>query len=542
MSESANSNKQSTSKGFAILSAASFMVKLLSLLYVPFLIKILGKEGYGIYTLAYPIFVYMYIITNAGIPVAISKMVSELIAIGNYKDAVKTFKIARFLLLILGLIMSLLMLIFALPLANIAGRSTAKLAIMALAPTILITSVLSAYRGYFQGRGNMTPTAVSQVIEQIANTLFSLVFAAYFIKYGLAAGAAGGTIGTTVGALVAVIYMINAYKKNKVFRVPKGYNKLEIKRLSNKKLIKKLLSYAVPMTICLGLQQAGLLMDVWLVPLRMMDAGIAERQGTILWGVLTQYTTLIGVPIAIISSLAITILPSISSLMALKDKKAVRNKINYAFRLCFLIAVPSAIGLAVLAKPIIYLIQYDSGVSRLLMYGSVVIILMAVVSIQTSILQGLGKLYLVTFYAVLALIGKVIVNYIFVAIPSFNILGAVMANGVSFLILLMLNHSTINKTLRVRINLFNHSIKPVTASIVMAIVAKVMYGSFNFVLSFVREGYFANAFGILIAMVLAMLAYFFTLVLIGGITKEDLEILPHKITKNIPASILSRIK
>jgi len=542
MSESANSNKQSTSKGFAILSAASFMVKLLSLLYVPFLIKILGKEGYGIYTLAYPIFVYMYIITNAGIPVAISKMVSELIAIGNYKDAVKTFKIARFLLLILGLIMSLLMLIFALPLANIAGRSTAKLAIMALAPTILITSVLSAYRGYFQGRGNMTPTAVSQVIEQIANTLFSLVFAAYFIKYGLAAGAAGGTIGTTVGALVAVIYMINAYKKNKVFRVPKGYNKLEIKRLSNKKLIKKLLSYAVPMTICLGLQQAGLLMDVWLVPLRMMDAGITERQGTILWGVLTQYTTLIGVPIAIISSLAITILPSISSLMALKDKKAVRNKINYAFRLCFLIAVPSAIGLAVLAKPIIYLIQYDSGVSRLLMYGSVVIILMAVVSIQTSILQGLGKLYLVTFYAVLALIGKVIVNYIFVAIPSFNILGAVMANGVSFLILLMLNHSTINKTLRVRINLFNHSIKPVTASIVMAIVAKVMYGSFNFVLSFVREGYFANAFGILIAMVLAMLAYFFTLVLIGGITKEDLEILPHKITKHISASILSRIK
>jgi stage V sporulation protein B len=542
MSEKTNLKNQSTTKGFAILSSASFIVKLLSLLYVPFLRKILGPEGYGIYASAYPIFVYMYILTNAGIPVAISKMVSELIAIGNYKDAVKTFKLARFLLLILGMMMSMLMLIFAVPLANIAGRSTAKFAIMALAPTILVTSVLSAYRGYFQGRGNMTPTAVSQVLEQIANTVFSLVFAAYFIKYGLAAGAAGGTIGTTAGAMVAVIYMIHSYKKNKIFRVAKGYSSLDIKRLSNKNLIKKLLSYAVPMTICLGIQQAGLLIDLWLVPLRMIDAGIVERQGTILWGVLTQYTTLIGVPIAIISSLAITILPSISSLMILKDKKAVRNKVNYAFRLCFLVAVPSAVGLAVLAKPIIYFIMYDSDVSRLLIYGSGVIVLMAVVSIQTSILQGLGKLYLVTFYAVLGLIGKIIINYFFVAIPSFNILGAVMASGVSFAILMILNHMTINKTLRVRINLSKHAIKPIIASGVMAIVAKLMYDKFNFVFSFIKEGYFANAAAILFAMVIAMLTYFFILVLIGGITKEDLQIFPQRITKLIPNSIISRIK
>ena len=265
-------------------------------------------------------------------------------------------------------------------------------------------------------------------------------------------------------------------------------------------------------------------------------------QADVLWGVLSQYTTLISVPIAIISSLAITILPSISSLMALKDKKAVRNKINYAFRLCFLVAVPSAVGLAVLAKPIVDFIQYGSGVSRLLIYGSVVIILMAVVSIQTSILQGLGKLYLVTIYAVLGLIGKIIINYIFVAIPSFNILGAVMANGVSFAILLILNHITINKALRVKINLSSHAIKPIIASGVMAIVAKLMYGNFNFIFSFVKEGYFANAIAILIAMIFAILTYFFILVLIGGITKEDLEVFPRKITKLIPNSILNRIR
>lgn len=542
MSESTSLNKQSTTKGFAILSSATLMVKLLSLLYVPFLSKILGIEGYGIYSSAYVIFVYMYVLTNAGIPVAISKMVSELIALGNYKDAVRTFKIARFLLLILGLGMSILMLFFAGPLANRTADPTSKIAIMALAPTILISSVLSAYRGYFQGRGNMTPTAVSQVLEQIANTIFSLVFAAFFIKYGLAAGAAGGTIGTSVGALVAVIYMIYFYEKNKIFRVPKGYNQLSIKRYTTKKIIKKLLSYAIPMTVCLGLQQAGTVIDLLLVQGRMLDSGMARSQATVLWGVLSQYTTLINMPIAIISSLAITILPSISSLMAIRDKKAVRNKINYAFRLCFLVAIPSAVGLAALAKPIIYLIQYDSRVSRLLIYGSVVIILMAVVSIQTSILQGLGKLYLVTIYAVLALLGKIIINYVFVAIPSLNILGAVMANGVSFSILLILNHLTINKALRVKINLNNHAIKPIIAAIAMAIVAKLMYGNFNFVFSFIKEGYIANAGAILIAMILAMLTYFFVLVFIGGITKEDLEVFPRKITKLIPNSIISRIR
>jgi stage V sporulation protein B len=129
MGEKAKLNKQSTTKGFAILTAAGFMVKFLSLLYVPFLAKILGDNGIGVYASAYNIFTYVYILTNAGIPVAISKMVSELIAVGNYKDAVRTFKIARFLLLILGMTMSILMLIFVVPIASVTESSTSKLAI-----------------------------------------------------------------------------------------------------------------------------------------------------------------------------------------------------------------------------------------------------------------------------------------------------------------------------------------------------------------------------------------------------------------------------
>src|SRR3712207_3810772 len=183
--------KQSTTKGFAILSAAGIIVKLLSLLYIPFLKKIITLNGYGIYGASYKIYVWIYVLANSGIPVAISKLVSEYMALEHYKDAIKSFKIARFMMLIIGTVMSLFMFIFASSLANAIGYPNAKLSIMALAPTIFFTSIVSVYRGYFQGRGNMSPTAISQILEQIINTIFTLVFAAMLMKYGVDAGCAG---------------------------------------------------------------------------------------------------------------------------------------------------------------------------------------------------------------------------------------------------------------------------------------------------------------------------------------------------------------
>ena len=158
--------KQSTSKGFAILSAAGMFVKILSLLYIGSLQRIITKEGYGYYLVAYQIYVFIYVLTNAGIPVAISKIISEFTAVKNYKDAVRSFKIARLLLLCLGIVMTLVLIALA---HIITGRrlENSYWAILALSPAILLTSIASAYRGYFQGRANMTPTAISQVIEQV---------------------------------------------------------------------------------------------------------------------------------------------------------------------------------------------------------------------------------------------------------------------------------------------------------------------------------------------------------------------------------------
>jgi stage V sporulation protein B len=529
-------DKQSTTKGFAILSAAGLLVKILSLLYVPFLRGILGEEGIGIYGVTYNIFVFMYIITNSGIPVAISKMISELIALDNYKDAVKSFKMARSLLFLVGLLMFVLMFILAAPIAKFLNYPRAALAVKVLSPTLLITAVLSSYRGYFQGRGNMTPTAVSQVIEQVMNIIFSLGFAVYLKNsFGLEAGVAGATIGTSVGAFIAVLVLIIFYKRNDKFKVLSRNKNKKVKRYTNKSLFKKLLNYSVPMTICIGLQNLGLIIDPKIIKARLLTINLFDnRLADIRYGWLYQYNTLIFVPITIIMSLAVAVLPSISGLAAINDRRALEDKINYSFRLCFIISLPAAFGLMCLSTPIFKLLGYSIDAAILMKYGAVILIFMAVVQVQTSILQGIGKLYVVTLYVIFGLIAKIIVNYIAVAVPSINILGALMGNAVCFLIPLILNYLKINKVLKIKVSLFKHSIKPFIAASVMGVVAYLLHYNLEFLFSFIKTGYLSNAVSTIIAIVVAVFVYLYVMILEGGITRRDLKVLPSKLVRLIP--------
>ncbi|WP_373898591.1 oligosaccharide flippase family protein [Haloimpatiens sp. FM7315] len=532
--------KQTTGKSFAVLSSAQIMCRVLSILYLPFLINILGDKGYGIYASAYIVSNFIYVLTNSGIPVAISKIMSEFIALENYKDAIKSFKIARALLLALGIFMSMLMYVSADFLAGFTSSKNATLAIKALTPTILFTSVLTAYRGYFQGRRNMTPTAVSQVLEQIINLVFSLTFAAVLIKKGPEVGAAGGTIGTSLGALVAVIYLIMVYNRNKHIKVNKGHEHKRIKRYSNKRLLKKILNYSIPMTVCIGLQNAGALVDLANVKSRLVVAGFQSSKDS-LFGWLTKYNSFVGVPIGIISCLAAAILPAISGAVALNDKSEVERKINYAFRLCFLISVPSYIGLAILSKPIYGLLHIRGGY-RLMLFGAVVIILMSTVQIQTTILQGIGKLYIVTFYSILGLVAKIITNYFLVGIKSVNIMGAVAGNVVCFLIPLILNYITINRILHIKVNLYKSFKKPFISSLIMGLMVMGIYLGLTSLLSYIVKGYVNNAISTVCAIITGGLVYFYALIVFRGITKEDLNLIPRRILNLMPNKMIEMIK
>lgn len=530
--------KQSTMGGFAILSSATLIIKILSLIYLPFLNAILGKEGYGVYQAAYLIFVLIFAITTTGFPQAISKIVSELTAVGNYKDAVKTFKMARFLLLTAGIIMSLVLFFSAGILSAHSPKS--RLAIEALAPTIIFATVTASYRGYFQGRENMIPTAVSQVLEQIVNILFTLLLAYLLMKRGIEAAAAGGSFATTIAAVFAAVFLVYAYKKNKEYRITKFHDPC-VERYTNKELFRKILKYSIPLTVYQGLFYIGNFIDFNITQTRLSHAGFSQAESITLFGYLTKTNQLIGVPNAIIASLSVAILPAISAAMARNEMKNVKAKINSAFKICFLISIPSAVVLGVMSSPILEIMHFGGG-AYILAYGAYILIIMSCVQIFSAILQGMGKLYIVTFFLIFGVIGKIVTNYFIIGIPQINILGAIVGNIAYYMVPLILDNIILVKILKIKINVFIHAIKPLISSVVMGLVMFIGYKGIYSVISIGLKGYIANAIPTLIVMPIGGYTYFYIMARIGGIRNSDLAMFPTKMKRIIPKSILRKVK
>jgi stage V sporulation protein B len=535
--------QQSTAKGFAVLSAAGMIVKVISLLYLPFLTRIINDDGYGVYSVVYSIFTFAYVITNSGIPVAISKMVSELTATGNYKDAHKTFKVARALLLLLGFATAIILMILAKPVTRIANSEAAFLGVIALSPAIFITSVMSAYRGYFQGMGDMTPTAISQVGEQIINTIFSLVFAALLIGKGVELGVMGATIGTTLGALVACIYLIVVYERTK-FTSGKNENmNTDIKRLSNKAILRRLVKYCVPITTSVGLQNAGNLIDTANINNRLSAAGYDETTVHKKFGQLNVYSSLIRVPLTFITALSAAALPSIAGAAAVGDRKLVREKINYVYKICAIVALPAAVGLSVLSKPI-YEILFHKFVEghKLLAIGAIVVVIQAFVQIQVTVLQSVGRLYSALIAILIGIIAKIATNYILVADTGINITGAVYANIIYFMIPLIINSFNMRKALRIRISLIRAMAKPAMASAFMGVVVYFSYLGINTLFTSMKSNFIIKCTVLVFPILLGGLAYVYALIIIGGITKDDLNSMSPRLVRLIPDFLKSRIR
>jgi len=319
-------------------------------------------------------------------------------------------------------------------------------------------------------------------------------------------------------------------------------NKAGVSRLSNKTIIKSILKYAFPITIASALQNSGTIVDLKIVKSRLLSTGLSQKTVDIQWGYLGLYNTLMSIPMAIIGALAIALVPAISRIHALDNKKGLRFNIKSSYRVTFMIAIPCAVGLGVLSMPILRILGYDKEVSPLLIWGAWVLILYAITLVQTSILQGMGKVNVVTIFSVVGILAKVVVNYILIAMPSFGILGAIWGNAACYLVMLILFQWQINDSIDGRIHLIPCYIKPLIAGLAMGIVTFFSYKIFNGVLGLIFGGYILNLFASLISIALSAGAYGLVLVTIGGVKKSDLNSLPNKITKLIPRRIYKKLK
>ncbi len=536
--------ESSSTKGFMILSLAGIFAKVLSAFYVPLLNKIIGVEGVGMYSRSYDIFMFVYAITSMGCQPAVAKVVAELRALGNERDAIKALKISRKVYGLIGGALTIILLLLAYPIAKMGEIENSTFAIMFLAPSIFLTAILSAYRGYFQGKNEMTGIAVSQVLEQLLNVFISLLFAFLLYHITVQMGAAGGTVGTSVGAIVAIFYLVYIYDKKKFEEV--AYNAPKTgKRITSKTILRKLIRYGFPITLSAGIQNFGGMVDMMNVSRRLIHAGFTQTQSDSLYGLLYNYKVLIGVPLIIVTALTTIVLPAVSRASALKDRKSIRRSANFAFRVAFAITIPSAVGLAVLNTDIYTLLYQSDRGAYIMEYGSFILVFTAIAQLQSVILQGISQFYPMIISFSIGIVLKIIANFILVGIRDINIMGVLVGNFLCYFVPVIINHRILTRSIRYKVPLIRNCIKPIIASICMAIVILVLKQPVLIIGGFIgTSGILMYLYTIVYTVILVGvggLVYLYIMVSLGGIRKLDIEAISPRIYTMLPRFIRKKL-
>ena len=525
--------EKSVGRSFLILSVAGILVKILSAAYIPLLRAIIGKQGIGIYNASYSYFVFILAITSLGAQPAVAKVVSELRALGHEEDALRAMKLARRYLAIIGAIITIGFIVLIGPIAKITKWENVTLSLMFLAPTVFFSCILATYRGYLQGIEEMKTLAISQVVEQIVNVVLSLIFAFIFINISVEWGSAGGTVGTTIGAIVALIFILVVYDRKRFAEKAEEENKDE-KHISDRKIIKKLIKYGVPIILVAALQNSSGMIDTINVKGRLLFAGFADSNAEELFGILGCYNTLLYVPLSVVTALSAAVFPKIIQAFTMKKKKELKSQIAYSFRLTYLITIPAAVGLSMLSKEVYIMIYGSTEGYQLLMYGSIVLILMSLSAIQNTILQGINKLYLVLSTAFLSIIIKFVINYILVGMKDINILGAVFASFFAFLVPVIINQKRLRRIFKMRIPIIRLAIIPFMSSCVMALSIYLCRIPINRMMNIIEGGRIATSLVALILIAIGGCIYFITLIFLGGIKKKDLDMISPRLFTLLP--------
>jgi stage V sporulation protein B len=462
--------KQSLLKGTLILGIAGILAKSMGILFRWPLIMLIGDEGIGYYQMSYPLYTF-FIAVASGIPIAVSKMVSERNAVGDKVGAVQVLRNALFLMIILGGGFSAFLLIFSRQLLELfRWHENSYYALVAISFAPLIISIMNSIRGFFQGMQNMYPTAVSQVIEQLGRVCIGVGLAYTLLSKGIEYSAGGAAFGAAAGGLLAGIYLIIKY-----LRVRHEFTEVRAKR--DRRILGKLLKLAIPVSLGAATSSIMGLLDSLIVPRGLLESGLNSVQVATLFGQLTgKAMVLVSVPLTLSMALCTSIVPSISDANILKKREEVVNKVNTAIRISWVIALPCFLGLYFMAAPILGLIfpGHADGY-KILQVLCLTIPFIITSQTSTSMLQAIGKIYGPVINLGLGCVIKVIITYNLVAIPEINIYGAALGSIGGFMIASILNFRLLSKTLKIRLNYYDILIKPAFAAILMIIAVVFTY-------------------------------------------------------------------
>ena len=522
-----NTSRESFLKGALILSLAGVIVKIMGAFFRIPLSNLIGSIGMGYYQVVYPIYTLFLTLAVAGFPTALAKLVSEQRAVGDFKGANKTFRISYTVLFITGLI-SFSIFFFGAEFIStvILKNSGAYAAMVAISPALLFVPLMSSYRGYFQGRRDMTKIAVSQVIEQFFRVSLGLFLGYMLMKsYGPEMGAAGGVLGAAIGGFASAAFLIYIYLRNTKERKAEIAHSSHIKTESTGTILKKLLYVAIPITIGACVMPLVNMVDSVIVVRRLQVAGFDIDMANSLLGQLSGMAIpIVNLPVVIDQAIGMSLVPSISEAYALNQINRARKEAKTGLKTILLVVLPCTFGLAALATPIMSLLfpsieaTGPASLGTLLFVVAPSAIFLGLVYAQNGILQGMGK----PMVPVMALLGgmlfNVVISYTLTGIASVNIIGSGIGTVSAYAVASIIEFIYIKKHMQLKLSPKEFIIKPLLTVITMFVVVKLSYG--------VTVGFLGNALATLISISIGGVVYGLVLLGIGGITKEELMSMP----------------
>lgn len=521
MAEKQQKENSSFFGGAAILAAGILMVKIIGIIYKVPLVGLLGS-GYTDFGIAFNVFNVLLMISTAGVPVAISKMVSEARAKGQKRQVHKIFRVAFLFFFAIGTLCSAVMFFGADFFATLMGDAKAATCMRALAPSVVLVSGLAAFRGYAQGHRHMTPSSISQILEAFFKLIIGLPLAWYLInilKQPDHIGAAGAIVGVTASEFLALIYMVMERRK---FRrtEPRGTDK---RTQSSMTILKACLALAIPITLTSASTSIITLVDNALVMRRLQFAGLklAEDGARNLMSNYTGVQTIYQIPPALMVAITASVIPAVTTCFTTRDQRGAARIVGSALKTCALIAFPSGVGMAVLGTPIVKLMFHGLTADiagPILSILGLANIFVCLVQVCNSVLQSHGILNLPIFTMLTGGTIMVLFDYFMVGTVQYNIFGSPIGTCIGYGITCALNLIIVYRVVpgcpRFR-KVFG---KIMVASLLMGLGVWGVYGIVNRTMG--------NAIGLAVSLLAGMVIYFVLIIVLRVLTKDDLALMP----------------
>ena len=579
----AANKKQSLLAGAGVLAIATIIVKIIGAIYKIPITNLIGTEGYGYFNGAYAVYTPVYAVSMAGLPVAVSKLVSQNMQLGRIQDARAIFKVSQKMFFAVGLTGTLVLMAIAVPYSKYVAEAPMNyISMLAVAPCVLFCCLMSSYRGYYEGLNNMTPTGVSQVIEAAVKLVFGLA-ASYVFMTGTVShyeknavngamtlfgqqvankneamaviypyAAAVAILGVTLGSAIGLLYLVIRAKR-KGF----GFTREELvnspKAESGKAIAKSLLMFAIPVAASSLVLNITNLIDDVTIRNRLAAAlstdletvksiysfalehkgTLDENIGTFLYGMHGSVINVKNLIPTITLTLGISAIPVLSKAWTAKDKRAVKGCVESALRVAMLIAMPAGFGMAALAQPILHLLYgsdnpyfASSAAFQLTVYG-VGMALYSMASPLTSMLQAVGKTWVPIVSMALGGLVKIVLNFIMIANPEINIKGACISSTICYVVMVGFNLIMLLKETGIKLNAVSVFLKPLISGLICGGAA---WGAQYLLYSVLG---IESRMTTLVAIGVGAVFYAISILLFKGIVKDDIEMLPkgEKIAK-----------